>query len=173
MTWVRSATVARRLPDTVLVRLEEYVPFALWQQQGRFVLIDRRGELIVGGDDPEYGRDAVARFANLPLVVGTGAPAMAAPLLDTLAGYPDIAVRMQAAVRISDRRWDLTLAPGIRVSLPEHDWRIALARLASMHADERLLDRAVAEIDLRLPDRVVLMPAPPAEDGRGRKDGRA
>jgi oligopeptidase B len=40
LPWVRRASVERRLPDTIFVRLEERIPLALWQRQGRFVVID-------------------------------------------------------------------------------------------------------------------------------------
>ena len=41
--WVRSAVVTRTLPDTIHVRITERRPFALWQNAGRVVLIDRDG----------------------------------------------------------------------------------------------------------------------------------
>ena len=44
--WIRSATVERRLPDALYVRITEDYPAALWQQSGTFRLIDRDGHLI-------------------------------------------------------------------------------------------------------------------------------
>ena len=41
LTWVEQATVERRLPNTVVVFLQERRPFAIWQHNGKFVLIDR------------------------------------------------------------------------------------------------------------------------------------
>ena len=43
---VRSASVKRMLPDTVILSIEERRPLALWQNKGHFRLIDRDGEVI-------------------------------------------------------------------------------------------------------------------------------
>jgi cell division protein FtsQ len=154
--WVQNATVARRLPDTIVVTLTERRPFAVWQHEGKFVLIDRDGELVTDSD--------VGTFSNeLPLVVGDGAPAAAAALLDALAAQPTIQSRVQAAVRVGDRRWNLRLTNGMDVLLPEGADVPALARLAELQATHAVLDRPLQALDLRLPDRLVFRPQP----GRG------
>ncbi len=61
---------------------------------------------------------------------------------------------------MSERRWRLWLAPGVRVELPAGDTAAGLARLAEHHATHGLLDRAVAAIDLRVADRLIVTPAP-------------
>ncbi|MDP6345787.1 MAG: FtsQ-type POTRA domain-containing protein, partial [Alphaproteobacteria bacterium] len=43
MGWIKSARIERRLPDTIIVHLRERAPLALWQYQGRHLLIDREG----------------------------------------------------------------------------------------------------------------------------------
>ena len=63
INWVESATVERRLPGTIVVHLTERRPFAVWQHEGNFVLIDRNGEVMT---DPDVG--LVRR--PIPLVVG-------------------------------------------------------------------------------------------------------
>ncbi len=154
--WVREARVARRLPGTIVVTMQEFSPFAMWQRDGRFALIDREGAVIL--DAARHGEAALAPFTSLPQIVGAGAPVAAAPLIDKLAAFPELAVRLRAAVRVADRRWDLTLEPDILVRLPEDGWPEALAKLAALQGDKQLLDRAVAAIDMRLPDRLVLRP---------------
>jgi hypothetical protein len=44
--WVARAHVERHLPGTIVLRLEERRPFAIWQNQGRFVIVDREGSEI-------------------------------------------------------------------------------------------------------------------------------
>ncbi len=149
--WVQSATVERRLPDTILVKLTERRPFAVWQHDGKFRLIDRDGQVVTDSD--------VADFASqLPLVVGLGAPEAAAALLDALATQPAIQARVVAAVRVGERRWNLRLKNGMDVLLPEGAERQALARLAELQADHALLNRPLQAIDMRLPDRFVFRP---------------
>jgi len=153
INWVESATVERRLPNTILVRLVERRPFAVWQHDGKFRLIDRDGQVVTDSN--------VADFASqLPLVVGTGAPQAAAALMDALAAQPDIEKRVTAAVRVGERRWNLRLANGIDVLLPEGAEPQALAKLAELEAQHQLLDRPLQAIDMRLPDRLVFRPQP-------------
>lgn len=158
INWVQAATVERRLPDTIVVRLVERRPFAVWQYEGKFRLIDRDGQVVTDSD--------VATFAGqLPLVVGAGAPAATAALMDALAQQPGIEARVLAAVRVGERRWNLRLKSGTDVLLPEGAETQALAKLAELQAQHALLDRPLQAIDLRLPDRFVFrpLPAPAAE----------
>jgi len=156
--WVASATVTRQLPDTIVVRLVERRPFAVWQHDGKFVLIDRDGQIVTDSDVGAFGNE-------LPLVVGEGAPPAAAALIDALAAQPDIRSRVQAAVRVGERRWNLRLTNGTDVLLPEGADTQALALLARLQGSEALLDRPLQALDLRLPDRMVFrrQPAPDAD----------
>ncbi len=149
--WVREATVERRFPDTVIVRLQERTPLALWQRRGRLVVIDREGAVIDGA--------APERFARLPVIVGDDAPEHAARLLAVVATEPDLGKRVQAAVRVGGRRWNLRLDNDIDIELPEQGVAEAWRRLATFEREHRLLARDIAAIDLRLPDRVVVRPA--------------
>ena len=153
INWVQGATVERRLPGTIVVQLQERRPFAVWQHEGRFVLIDRNGNTVTDSD--------VASFATqVPLVVGPGAPAAAANLIDALAAYPLIMGRMVAAVRVGERRWNLRMNNGADVLLPEGAEAPALAKLKELQSTYTLLDRPLQVIDLRLPDRMVIRPQP-------------
>ncbi|HUA76916.1 MAG TPA: cell division protein FtsQ/DivIB [Acetobacteraceae bacterium] len=152
LAWVRSAVVERRLPDTVLIVLTEKRPFALWQHDGQFSVIDRDGDTVTERD--------VRAFRDLPLVVGPGAPSHAAELFDALQSLPGIGKRVAAAVRVGERRWNLVLKDGTTVELPDDHAAVALTRLAALDAKYALLDRPLAVVDMRLGDRLVLRPWP-------------
>ncbi len=153
LTWVQSATVERRLPDLIVVQLVERAPFAVWQNEGKFVLIDRAGELVADQN--------VALFAKeLPLLVGAGAPQAAATLVTALNTQPAMRSRMIAAVRVGQRRWNLHMNNGGDVMLPEGQETVGLARLALLQTQYSVLDRPLQTIDLRAPDRLVLRPVP-------------
>jgi cell division protein FtsQ len=152
LTWVAHATVERRLPDTIVVVLTERRPFAVWQNQGKYALIDRDGELV---SDEEVGK-----FRDLPLIVGPGAPKAARVLLDALTDRPAIQTRIVAAVRISETRWNLRMKNGTDILLPEGHVVEALDRLLQLEQDTALLDRPLQAIDMRLGDRLVLRPFP-------------
>ena len=169
LPFVATATVQRRLPGTVLVRLVERTPFAVWQNQGRFVLIDRTGKVVE--NQGLNGKDAEA-FAKLPLVVGEGAPPAAETLVDALDATPSVKSHVVAMVRVGQRRWNLTLRNGCDVLLPEAEEAPALKRLAVFEQDHKLLERPLLTIDMRLPDRLLIRerpvdPAPPeGADGK-------
>jgi cell division protein FtsQ len=146
--WVRSAEIARRLPDIVFVRVVERQPLAIWQHDGQAALVDRLGKTI-----QRSGLDA---FAHLPLIVGDGAPEHAAQLIDLLQTYPAVAQAIEAAVRVSERRWNLRLRNGIDVRLPELNISAALTRLDDFQREHALLDRDVVAVDLRVPDRLIV-----------------
>ena len=162
LSWVEQATIERRLPDTVVVQLVERRPFAIWQNQGKFVLIDRDGQTVTNED--------VGQFRQLPLVVGPGAPGAATPLIDALMAHPGLLARVVAAVRVGERRWNLQLRGGMNVMLPEGREAVAIERLVALQQDHALLDRPLEVVDMRLPDRLVLRPrAEPAADAAGKK----
>ncbi len=155
LPWVRRASVKRMLPDTVILNIEERRPLALWQNKGRFRLIDRDGEVIRG--------QALERFSSLPVVVGPNAPAPALELLTMLRSRPELMRRVEAAVRVGDRRWNVRLKGGIDVRLPAAGAGKAWARLAEYERKHGILERDVRVLDLRLPDRLIV------REGPGRK----
>jgi cell division protein FtsQ len=162
LPWVRSAIIERRLPGTLFVKLVERHPLALWQHDRVQQLIDRDGTVIPVDD--------LSRFAHLPIVVGDDAAPNAARLIDMLAGQPELAARVTAAVRVGGRRWNLRIDDAIDVMLPEENPESAWNRLAELERTSVLLKRDVQTVDLRLPDRLVLRvngaPAPPPPTGK-------
>ena len=155
--WVERATVERRLPGTLIINLQERRPFAIWQNQGKYVLVDRAGQ-VVGNQD-------VAQFHHLPLIVGQGAPGAAAGLLDALRDRPALAEKVAASVRVGERRWNLRMSSGTDVMLPEGHELVALDRLIQLQQERAVLDRPLSAIDMRLPDRLVFRPKNEARDG--------
>jgi cell division protein FtsQ len=154
--WVEHATVERRLPGTLVVNLQERRPFAVWQNQGKFVLVDRTGQVVTNQD--------VAQFPHLPLIVGQGAPTSAASLLDALRERPALAEKVIASVRVGDRRWNLRMTNGTDVMLPEGHEVAGLDRLMTLQQLHSVLDRPLAAIDMRLPDRLVFRPKVEAKE---------
>jgi cell division protein FtsQ len=146
--WVRRARVSRILPDTIQIAVAERTPYAFWQEDRKLRLIDREGV--------EITKDDLAQFARLPLVVGDGAPAHARALFEMMEAEPTLATRVQAAVRVGDRRWDLKFDNGVIVKLPESGAEEAWHRLAVLDRHEGLLDRDIAIVDLRLADRMTV-----------------
>lgn len=156
LPWVESAVIERRLPTTLAIRLTERRPFALWQHDGAFDVIDARGRPIAGQD--------AAAFADLPHVVGADAATEAEALTLMLQVEPALDEQVAAATRVGGRRWDVLMKNGVTIRLPEEDPATAWSRLAGFERAHGILERAVVAIDLRLPDRVAVRLTPEAID---------
>ncbi|HEX6842425.1 MAG TPA: FtsQ-type POTRA domain-containing protein [Stellaceae bacterium] len=165
--WIRSASVERRFPDTLHIRLVERQPLAFWQRHGKLVLIDRDGVTIP--------TDRLDQFGNLIVLVGPDAPAHGAELIDMLATEPTLAAHVAAAVRMGGRRWNLHLDNNVDIALPEDDAAAAWRRLAQVERSDGILEREIQEVDLRLPDRLVVRTAtePPKPKGKKTRQGKA
>ena len=149
--WVKEARVVRLLPDTLIVDVREHDRLAVWQTAGHAYVIDSRGQVIQGAD--------AGRYPRLPLVVGKGADQTASEILPLLADRPRLMARIEALVRVDERRWDLRLKDGSLIQLPAVDQDSALIRLDALDQRERLLDLGFARVDLRTPEEVAVRPS--------------
>jgi cell division protein FtsQ len=143
LDWIASADVVRRYPDAITVTVVEKRPFALWQSPQGIAVVERAGGIIT--------TQGVDEFARLPKLVGEGAPAHAADLVDAAMAHRAIAARIAAYQRVSDRRWNLILKDGVVVKLPETGWQKQLDDLENLIVDKGILEKNVTEIDLREP----------------------
>lgn len=151
VSWVSRARVVRLLPDTLIVEVVEHDRLAVWQTGGHSYVIDGNGRVIPGAD--------AGRYPRLPLVVGRGAEQAAAEVLPLIAERPRLAGRVDALVRVDERRWDLRLKDGSLIQLPATDQEAALIQLDALDQRERLLELPFARVDMRTPGEVVVRPA--------------
>lgn len=154
--WVRSARVVRLLPNTLIIDVTEHDRLAVWQVAGQAWVIDGHGKVIPGAD--------AGRYPNLPLVVGKGAEQAAAEVLPLIAQRPRLMSRLEALVRVDERRWDLRLKDGSLIQLPATNQDAALIQLDEMDQRRRLLELGFSRIDLRTPEEVAVRPS--SADGR-------
>jgi cell division protein FtsQ len=149
LPWVKDASIARRWPDRLVIRIEERRPAAIWQYKGRLRLIDAEGAVLPAPD--------LAKFAALPLLVGADARLQAPGLLKIVAAQPELAKEMEAALWVGQRRWDIRMKSGETISLPEGPAaEAAFLRFADIHRETPLLGRGFVRFDLRLPDKMVV-----------------
>jgi len=146
--WIRHAQVMRLLPSTLQVVIEERTPYAVWQKKGKTYVVDDQGVVLAPALPQAY--------PELPLVVGEGAAKHAAALYAALKPYGDLRRKMLAALRVGDRRWTLKLRSGLEIMLPDDNLEVALKSLTKLEAEHGVLERDVADVDLRLLDRVTV-----------------
>jgi cell division protein FtsQ len=146
--WIAEATVQKLLPDRLVISISERAAFALWQKEGRVGVISSDGTVL----EPSV----LARYASLPLVVGTGAETRARDFLALLDRRPELRANVRASVLVAERRWNLRLKNGVDVRLPEFNVERALDQFVALEHDVSLSDRDITVVDLRLPDRVTV-----------------
>jgi cell division protein FtsQ len=90
------------------------------------------------------------------MVVGEGAGPRVTEFTDLVAAFPALRPRIKAGVLVSERRWNIVLTNGVEIMLPEMKPEAALARLVDIDGPNKLLDRDIVAVDLRIPDQLVV-----------------
>ncbi|MCQ4630759.1 cell division protein FtsQ/DivIB [Shinella sp. CPCC 100929] len=148
LPWVEDASVRKVYPGTIEITLNEREAFGIWQHGTDLSLIEKNGSVIAPLRDN--------KFSTLPLFVGRDAETAAAEFAAEFESWPEIKTRVKAYIRVAGRRWDLRLDNGIVVKLPEHNVPRAMDVLATLEAEQGLLERDIAAVDLRLEDRTTV-----------------
>jgi cell division protein FtsQ len=143
---VQDVDVRKLYPNRLMIDIVERKPYALWQKDGQVVIVANDGTVI------DTLRDR--RFADLPFVVGPGANEHIGEFLQILDAAGDLRRDVRAGIYVSQRRWDLKLDTGLVVKLPENDPAGAVAALARLQREARILDKALLSVDLRLPGKM-------------------
>lgn len=147
MGWIREARVSRRLPDTLIVDIEERQPVAIWQNNQQLSLIDGEGIVLE--------RVRIDHMPDLPLVVGADANRHITSLGALMAAQPRLRPQIAGATWMGGRRWDIHFQSGEVLALPEGDEEAirAINRFAMLDQQDPLLGRGFARIDMRDPRR--------------------
>ncbi|MGQ3296396.1 MAG: cell division protein FtsQ/DivIB, partial [Shinella sp.] len=148
LPWVEDVSVRKTYPGTIEIALKEREAFAIWQHGTDLSLIEKNGSVIAPLRDN--------KFSKLPLFVGRDAETAAAGFADEFDNWPELKSRVKAYIRVAGRRWDLRLDNGIVVKLPELNVPRAMDVLATLEAEQGLLERDIAAVDLRLEDRTTV-----------------
>ncbi|MDP3175808.1 MAG: cell division protein FtsQ/DivIB [Phenylobacterium sp.] len=156
--WVKQARIVRLLPVTMVVAVVVHYQLAVWQHGGKSLVVDDHGRVIPEAD--------AGRFPGLPLVVGEGANEHAPEILPAIAQRPRLKDRLEALVRVDDRRWDLRMKDGSLVQLPAVGEQEALMQLDQLDQRTRILELGFERIDLRDPDMVAVRPRDGALPGQ-------
>ncbi|MDE3038836.1 MAG: FtsQ-type POTRA domain-containing protein [Pseudomonadota bacterium] len=154
---IKFAAVERALPGTLYVRIIEREPVALWQHDGVITPVDDTGTAM-NGITPRH---------RLPLIIGDGAPQHLTGLIKLLASEPELARRFAVATWVGDRRWNIRLKNGeniVEIELPEDAPDAAWKKLATLEDSQKLLDRDIKVIDMRIEGRMFIRLGPDSPD---------
>jgi cell division protein FtsQ len=142
---IATAEVRKLFPNRLSIAITERTPAALWQKDGDIHLVSADGNII------DRMRDA--RFVGLPHVVGQGANKRAAEYVSLLEAAGPLRPRIRAGVLVGERRWNLKLANGVDVLLPENEPAMALKQLVRLEREAQVLEKAIISVDLRVAGR--------------------
>ena len=145
---IKSASVRKLYPNELIVGIEERKPYAIWQLNGELFVIAADGTVIDLMQD--------GRFLGLPFVVGEFANTRTKEYLALLDAAGPLKKRIRAGTLVSGRRWTLKMDNGLDIRLPEIGAKEAVAHLAKLEQERKILEKDVLAIDLRMPDRVVV-----------------
>ena len=145
---VKNASVTRDLSGRIIITLVERTPFVLWQHRDKLQVMDEEG-VVIPQEEP-------GKYPYLVTMVGDKAPEHIANLVEFLSADKTLARQIVAAVFVSDRRWDIHFASGVKILLPEINPKAAWQKLSDMNRKHDILKQSVQVIDLRVDDRVFI-----------------
>lgn len=144
---VREASVRKLYPNRLVIELTERDAHALWQKDGDIFVISADGTPIDSIHDD--------RFVHLPFVVGDGANERIAEFHRIVEAAGDLKSKIRAGVLVTHRRWNVKLTTGVDVKLPEIGAEAAMAALAKLAKEQRIIEKDLISIDMRIPGRLV------------------
>lgn len=158
--WIKDAKIHRELPSKLEISIIERQPIAIWQNKRKLHLIDDEGVVLTELDS--------ADGLPFPLIVGEGANVEAKNIFAKLADEKLLYNRVDSAIMVNERRWNIVFMNGISVLMPEENFEEAWKKLGRLQMEKRVLDRDIESIDLRMPDRVYIQTR---EGARSKRSG--
>jgi cell division protein FtsQ len=144
-SFVKSVIVSKNLPNIININIVEKEPIAIFQQNSKFFLIDKDGEII---------EEVSSRERKLPVVIGDGSNLRAMQIVNEVSRFKYITSRIERMILVRKRRWDLVLIGGIRVKLPKKNVEKALEALSTLLNKDCI--RGAKTIDLRIDGDIII-----------------
>lgn len=154
---VASAEIRVRTGGVLQIDVRERQPAVVWRSATGIGTLDATGHAVT----PLMAR---LERPDLPLIVGRGAERAVPEALALIAAAGPIAGRIRGLVRVGERRWDIVIAPEIRLMLPEAEPVPALEQIIALDEAQGLLDRDIVAVDLRNPARATVRLNRPAAE---------
>ena len=140
------------------IKVNEKTPALLLKEKIGFTVLSEQGEFIRSVSSREH-------FSGLPVIIGKGAEnaaAQANAIFKAIYGKLD---QVRGLVFVGQRRWNLILASGQVVMLPEKNPEHAIQKIIILDEAEQILSRNISVFDLRLPSRITVR-IPPDKYGQ-------
>lgn len=151
LPWVKKSDIKKIYPSTLEINIYEHNPIAIWFFDGKKYLVDGESNIIEKLNP--------ADFNNLKVVAGHNALTEIPDIINTLQQFPYFHKKVKSILRVGDRRWTVRLYNGITIHLPETKIAEAITDLERLDNEKLLLSRYVDVIDMRLKDRIDILPS--------------
>lgn len=147
--WVESVVVTRILPNTINIYIKEEVPFAIWKNSSKVVLISDMLNEIKGED--------ISKYKHLPLIIGFYSPQKSKDFLSLFDKYKNKLNKEIESFRLrGNRRWDINLVNGVTIKLPETGVEKSLKEMIFIVNKKGFPMDKLKSIDLRSNEKVTL-----------------
>lgn len=144
---VKDVSIRVRTGGVLQVDVTERLPVVLWRTREGLALLDGQGNYV---GQAEGGR---AAHRDLPLIVGDAADLAVPEALELISVLGPLAPRTRGVVRMGQRRWDIVLDRDQRILLPEEGAVQALQRVIALNQVQDVMQRDLAQVDVRLGSR--------------------
>lgn len=146
---VQTAAVRIRPGGILQVDVTEREPAMLWRARDGLKVVDAAGVVVSSVPNRKMRPD-------LPLIAGDGANDVVIEARALFSAAAPLRDRLRGLVRVGERRWDVVLDRDQRILLPEDKPVRALERVIAFSAAQKMLERDVRVVDMRLENRPTL-----------------
>jgi cell division protein FtsQ len=143
--WINSVEVRRNLANILEVKITEYQPFVIWQDDKQKYIADKTGHMIKIDNQEES-------FNSMIIISGDKAYENIDSLFNIFVSNPELGAKIYSATWIGNRRWDIRFDNVVLVKLPESNINNAWQRLLEIYSTTNYFSE-IKLIDLRITDK--------------------
>lgn len=146
---VASANISRQLPSRIEIKVKNKEPIAIWQYQKNFFFINEDNSLM-----------KIRNSKNLMdfiIVTGENAFKHTKNLINIISVDKDMFDKVDAAMRVGNRRWDIKLVGGLIIKLPEKNPELAWDKFLEIKDSNQIRQKKrIKVVDLRIKDKIYI-----------------
>jgi len=147
LDWINKAKILIYPYGVIEILIEEYVPFAIFDNFGKYFLINDKGFKFLEVDKNDFNK--------LFYVSGKNSLVSMDELKKLFYLLDSFNLKIDKVVRIDSRRWDLYLKKGLLIKLPAEKPFLVLSKFINL--DFNKIDyNKINFIDLRIPNRIII-----------------
>ena len=145
--WCKNITVIKKLPNEIVVRLEEHKAFGVVNDES---IINSKLSPIV-----DYDREL---HANLELLlIDSDNLCDSENFINELRNFPEIFSNIRRIECISNRRWNIILKNGSQLKLPGNNLRKTLIKIKRLYDNGKIFSsNYVKAVDFRIPEKMFI-----------------